>query len=319
MSWGQRSWVQIPPAPPHHEPTPVSEIATFAFYLKKNGYRDSTVRSTVATLKALANKVNLLEPESVKAYLANAEHISINRKGKISEDLDRFYKYKQISWLKPHYKRVDILPFVPTTQEVNDLIASLGPKTSIFTLLLKETGCRFNEGFNLRWQDINPETSTVTITPLKGSNARQLKISQRLIGLLSGLRKKWPTYIFRNPKIDPWKSSRRFRNEYMFQRRRAATKLNQPRLNLISFKSLRHYYACRLYESTKDILFVQRQIGHRSLANTVRYTRMVNFDADGEYIVKAAMTKSEAQPLIEAGYQYVVTTPEGYMLFRKRK
>jgi integrase len=208
---------------------------------------------------------------------------------------------------------------VPTTQEVNYLIACLGPKTSIFTLLLKETGCRFNEGFNLRWQDMNPETSTVTITPLKGSNARQLKISTRLIGLLSGLRKKWPTYVFRNPKIDPWKSSRRFRNEYMFQRRRAATKLNQPRLNLISFKSLRHHYACRLYESTKDILFVQRQIGHRSLSNTVRYTRMVNFDADSEYIVKAAMTKSEAQPLIEAGYQYVVTTPEGYMLFRKRK
>jgi len=84
---------------------------------------------------------------------------------------------------------------------------------------------------------------------------------------------------------DVWKSSRRFRNEYMFQRRRASTKLNQPRLNLVSFKSLRHYFACRLYESTKDILFVQRQIGHRSLSNTVRYTRMVNFDADDEYLV----------------------------------
>jgi integrase len=318
VSWGQRSWVQIPPAPPFNEPTPVSEIATFAFHLKKNGYRDSTIRGTVATLKALSHNVNLLDPESVKACLARAQ-CSINRKGKICEDLDRFYRYKQISWLKPNYERVDVLPFVPTTQEINDLIACLGPKTSVFTLLLKETGCRFNEGFNLRWQDINPETSTVTITPLKGSNARQLKINQRLIGLLSSLPKKWPTYVFRNPKIDPWKSSRRFRNEYMFQRRRAAAKLNQPRLNLISFKSLRHYCACRLYESTKDILFVQRQIGHRSLSNTVRYTRMVNFDADGEYIVKAAMTKIEAEPLIEAGYQYVVTTPEGYMLFRKRK
>ncbi len=104
-------------------------------------------------LKALTHHVNLQDPEAVKAYLANVE-CSINRKGKIVEDLDRFYKYKQISWLKPHYKRVDTLPFVPTTQEVNDLIACLGPKTSVFTLLLKETGCRFNEGYNLRWQDI---------------------------------------------------------------------------------------------------------------------------------------------------------------------
>ena len=262
--------------------------------------------------------MNLLNPELVKAYLANSE-CSLNRKGKVVEDLDRFYRYKAISWVKPNYQRVDVLPFVPTTQEVNDLVACLGPKMSVFVLLLKETGARFGEGFNLRWQDLNLENNTVTITPLKGSYARQLRISPKLMGLLNRLTKKWPTYLFRNPKIDLYKSSKRFRTEYMFQRRRASIKLNQPRLNLISFKSLRHHYACRLYESTKDILFVQRQIGHRSLSNTVRYTRMVNFDADDEFIVKAAKAKTDAEPLIEAGYQYVVTTPEGYMLFRKRK
>jgi integrase len=286
--------------------------------MQKNGYRESTTRGTIQALKAVVNRCNLLEHESVKAYLARAE-CSINRKEKVCEDLDRFYKYKKISWIKPHYDRIDTLPFVPTTQEANDLIACLGPKMSVFTLLLKETGCRFNEGYNLRWQDINPETNTVTITPLKGSNARQLKISPKLMGLLNSLSKKWSTHIFRNPRIDLWKSSRRFRNEYMFQRRRASTKLNHPRLNLVSFKSLRHYFACRLYESTKDILFVQRQIGHRSLSNTVRYTRMVNFDADEEFTVKAAKNEKDATPLIEAGYQYIATTPEGIMLFRKRK
>ncbi len=101
-SQGQRSWVQIPPAPPIDEPTPLhSEIATFAFYLKKNGYRDSTIRGTVHALKALAHHVNLLDPEAVKAYLTRVE-CSINRKAKICEDLDRFYKYKGIQWVKPH-------------------------------------------------------------------------------------------------------------------------------------------------------------------------------------------------------------------------
>jgi len=69
----------------------VSGIATFAFYLKKNGYRDSTISGTVHTLKALAHNVNLLNPESVKAYLAKAE-CTTNRKGKVAEDLDGFYK-----------------------------------------------------------------------------------------------------------------------------------------------------------------------------------------------------------------------------------
>jgi hypothetical protein len=45
------------------------------------------------TLKGLAHKCNLFIPESAKAYLAKDE-FSINRKEKICEDLDRFYKYK---------------------------------------------------------------------------------------------------------------------------------------------------------------------------------------------------------------------------------
>ena len=116
----------------------------------------------------------------MKGYLVRAE-CSINRKGKICEDLDRFYRYKGIQWTKPNYQRIDTLPFVPTTQEANDLIACVGPKMSVFALLLKETGCRFNEGFGLRWQDINIENNTVTITPLKGSYARQMKVSAKLM------------------------------------------------------------------------------------------------------------------------------------------
>ncbi|MGA8856148.1 MAG: tyrosine-type recombinase/integrase [Candidatus Bathyarchaeia archaeon] len=162
----------------------------------------------------------------------------------MAEDLDRFYKYKGILWTKPNYQRIDTLPFVPSTQEVNDLIACLGPRMSVFTLLLKETGARFGEGFNLRWQDVNTEKNTVTITPLKGSNARQLRISPKLSSLLNSLRKKWPTHIFRNPKIDLCKSSKRFRNEFMFQRRRASIKLNQPRLNLTRSLCQLEYSAC---------------------------------------------------------------------------
>lgn len=64
---------------------------------------------------------------------------------------------------------------------------------------------------------------------------------------------------------------------------------------------------------------MQRQLGHKSLSNTVRYTRMVDLTAEEEYIVKAAMNEKEATPLIEAGYQYIATTPEEITLFRKRK
>ncbi len=53
---------------------------------------------------------------------------------------------------------------------------------SVFALLMKETGCRLNEGFGLRWQDINIENNAVTLTPLKGSYARQMKVVPKLMG-----------------------------------------------------------------------------------------------------------------------------------------
>ena len=61
--------------------------------MQSNGYRPATIQHTVRTLKAVARRARLLEPEKVKAYLGKAE-VSENRKIKICEDLDRFYKWK---------------------------------------------------------------------------------------------------------------------------------------------------------------------------------------------------------------------------------
>ena len=45
----------------------LSEILSFAFWMREEGYRDSTIRAAVNTLKAVAKRTVLLEPESVKA------------------------------------------------------------------------------------------------------------------------------------------------------------------------------------------------------------------------------------------------------------
>ncbi|MGD0424182.1 MAG: hypothetical protein ABSA92_12110 [Candidatus Bathyarchaeia archaeon] len=40
--------------------------------MQKQGYRPSTIRSTINTLKTVAKKTNLLDPEAVKTHLASA-------------------------------------------------------------------------------------------------------------------------------------------------------------------------------------------------------------------------------------------------------
>jgi hypothetical protein len=72
------------------------------------------------------------------------------------------------------------------------------------------------------------------------------------------------------------------------------------------------------YNKTKDILHVMNMLGHKNITNTLKYTQLVDFKGD-DYTSKATKNSEEARQLIENGFEYVCTTPEKIMLFRKRK
>jgi hypothetical protein len=66
---------------PPLSPTIVSEMISFGLWMRREGYRESTIRPCIRALRAIAKRTNLLNPESVKSYLASAE-LSENRKEK---------------------------------------------------------------------------------------------------------------------------------------------------------------------------------------------------------------------------------------------
>jgi len=72
------------------------------------------------------------------------------------------------------------------------------------------------------------------------------------------------------------------------------------------------------YHGTKDILYVMKMLGHRSIANTLIYTQLVEFEDDYTYHSAIAHNVEEAKKLIDAGFEYVCNH-ENVMLFRKRK
>lgn len=72
------------------------------------------------------------------------------------------------------------------------------------------------------------------------------------------------------------------------------------------------------YHKTKDILHVMRLLGHKRIKNTLIYTQLIDFGND-EYVSKIAKKAEEAGQLIEAGFEYICTTPDDLMLFRKKK
>jgi len=105
---------------------------------------------------------------------------------------------------------------------------------------------------------------------------------------------------------------------YRIVRNRLAKKLKDPTIQTIRLYDFRHYFATMLYHKTRDILFVKQQMGHSQIRTTLIYTQLLNLN-DDEWTCKTASNNTEATQLIEAGFEYVCTTPQDLMLFRKRK
>jgi integrase len=298
-------------------------IDAYKEWMHNNGRKESTIESRYRCLRTIAKNVDIFNPEAVKTFVAATTTWNENTKCKRVDDLQGFYAFKRIQWARPDYERTEKLPFVPTETEVDQLIDNIGRmskrggKTAAFLELLKETGFRPGEAWRLHWTDVDFGQARIILNdPEKGSNPRNPGISSKLIQMLNGLQRSSPL-VFRSQRRGHTKSLEDFRSTFTEQRERAAAALGNPRINSITFKTLRHFKGTMEYHRTKDILHVMRVLGHKSIRNTLVYTHLVNFDND-EFICKVAGTVQDAKALVEAGFDYV-TEIDGLKLFRRRK
>lgn len=288
------------------------KILAFLWQLKKDGLEDSTIKTYDTFLKMLVDSgANLLEPESVKEALAKRKDWSDNTKVLGVNVYSKFLEFLGRTWKAPKYRITHKLPFIPQESELDALICGARKKLAIFLRLLKETGLRSGEAWRLKWLDIDFENQTLTLNdPEKHGKPRILKLSSTLIAMLK-------TIQTENERIFIGDLNG-FRVNFKDYRKRMSFKLKNPRLLRITFHTFRHWKATIEYHRTKDILYVMETLGHKNIKNTLIYTQLVNFESD-EWHSATAKTTEEAQKLIDAGFEYVCTTPEETMLFRKRK
>ena len=284
----------------------------FAWWMKKEGYKETTITGKVKRLKRLIKLgANLLDPESVKEVIASQNWNDSGKETTVYA-YDLFAKWLGIKWERPRYKAIRKLPFIPHEQEINDLIASCNQRIACFLQILKETGARPGEVFILKWIDVDLEARTLIITPEKGSNPRIFKISTRLANMLNGLPK-------RNERVfASYSTLKSLTVSFQRQRKKAAFRLGNPRLLRISFRTFRHWKATMEYHKTRDILHVMQILGHRNIKNTLIYTQLIETEGEDEYVCRVAKTVKQAAELIEAGFDYVCEI-NGVKLFRKRK
>ena len=122
--------------------------------------------------------------------------------------------------------------------------------------LAVHTGARAKELLNIRKKDLDPESKTVFIRGIKGSNDREI-----------------PLYPWLFKEVIKLDSSSELVFPISYNRLRQIWQLYRPTHK--KFHSLRHTFAIRLYKKTKDIRLVQVALGHRNITNTMVYADYV--------------------------------------------
>ena len=287
------------------------KLVEYSWHLKKEGYADSTVKVRTRILKRLIKKgIDVMDPEAVKLFLASHDWSNQYRQN-IVNCYQTFLNMIGLTWQPPSYQVIEELPFIPLEEEIDALISGCGKKVATTVQLLKETGMRIGEAWKLEWTDIDEKRRTIKCKPEKGGKPRMFKVSTKLIAMLKALPK-------RNQMVFSGTNLSGHRSNFSQQRRRLASKLQNPRLLEISFHTLRHWKATMEYHKTKDILHVKQLLGHRNINSTLIYTQLVAFENPEEYTSRVAKTLKEDQELIEAGFEYV-TERDGIKIYRKRK
>jgi integrase len=282
-------------------------LATYEWYLQKEGYRPATIESRTKLLKTLWRRgANFNDHDSVKTTIAKQTWCE----GRKSNAVDAYSSYLAMTegtWTPPTYKSIPKLPFVPKETEIDQLIAGCSPRIATFLQVLKETHARPGEIWHCTEDNFDFETNTINIIPEKGSNPRIFKMSQKLVGMIQSLPRPYGKYYFATPEMD----LDCFRINFERQRKRLTAKLNNPRINKIMFKTLRTWGGTTDYHRTKDIIYVMKRLGHKSINNTLIYIQLEEalFKDEIDYISKIAKTEAEACGLIEAGFDFVPKFP----------
>jgi integrase len=283
--------------------------------MTKNNYSQETTDRYARTLRKLINKGATLENlNSVKEVLAKMTEWHNSTKALALNVLIAYYHFYQIPInpkTLPKYEQEQKIPFIPTENELDQLIANSRSQMATFLQTLKETGARYGEAYRLKWEDYDSERLTLSINdPEKHSNPRQLKISTRLAVMLTQL-------PHTQTKIFTYTRKSQIRKCYEKIRKRTAKTLGNERISRIKLHTFRHWKAVTVLHQTNNIFAVMKMLGHKHLNNTQRYCQMLP-DLTDDYTCEFASTPEQIKKLIETGYEKIDEIDNQH-IYRKRK
>ena len=136
-------------------------------------------------------------------------------------------------------------------------------------LIALYTGMRAGEQFGLRWRDVDFANRTVTLEQTKNGDVRYVRLSPTALKAFQDLQDRRPSndkdaFVFLS-----YKGTQLL--DYRFWFNQAVT---DAKIERIVWHSLRHTFASRLVMKGVDLRTVGKQLGHRTLQMTMRYSHL---------------------------------------------
>ena len=136
------------------------------------------------------------------------------------------------------------------------------------TLLTINTGLRRGEIFNLKWEDINLKSKTLTVqgATSKSGETRYIPLNSESLEIL----KQWKKQSIKGEYVFPAKDGNRMDNiKSAWSSIRESTKIKDFR-----FHDLRHTFASKLVMKGVPLNTVRELLGHADLKTTLRYAHL---------------------------------------------
>ena len=302
-----------------------ARIANTLIKLQNNGKAQGTLYTVEKTLRRLAKHCNLLDPENVKHYIATAQ-TTITKQNPIQRPLDNatknraiqhyahFCKANNITWERPYYEEVEKIVPTPTPDNVNAIINNASKSYATIFTILTEIGSNPKELSEITIDDIDQQKWTITITGKKRHLSGKYQLKPQAALMLK-------EYLETHKGQNPFPVSHAISQVWIDTKKRAAKKLSNPELLKIPLKNLRNYSASRVYLKSKNsFIAVMQHLRHRKYDTTAHYLRgFIATEENEGYETKMTKDENDVPTLQDNGYEYQFTTPQGTMVFKRRK
>jgi len=254
----------------------------YLFKLKELRYSENTVKNYVTMFTEFINYYSQKNIDEITENQIRDFLMYLNEKRQVSDS----YLNIAINSIKFYYEKVrkgerrryDLnrpksgkkLPIYLTFEEMKKVIKLTdNPKHRAIIALFYGTGIRLSELVNCKLDDFDWGRRKLLIRNGKGKKERYVDIPKRFEGYYKEYVKHYRPAVYLFEGISGQKYSRRSVQQVVKQAARRAG-INK----VITPHKLRHTFASHQYELTKDIRWLQENLGHSSIRTTEIYTHL---------------------------------------------